>query len=143
MKIKKLFPNEVILETEHWEASQDWEVAIVGFYIIRPKKRIHSIQDLNDEESTDLINIMRKVRKAMTKVLGVRDVYIFQNEDSPYGFHIWMLPYHDWMKKIGKGPGILVPVWKYAKENFNDEKSIKLVKDAVSKVRRYIAEKLS
>jgi len=143
MEIKKLFPDEIVYETKYWKVAQDWEVAIVGFYIVSPKRKIHSIQDLNDEESIDLINTMRKVRKAMSIVLGINDVYIFHNEDSPYGFHIWMLPWHSWMEKIGRGPSILVPVWKYAKDNFNDENSIKEVKEAAVKVRKYISEKLN
>lgn len=137
---KKLFPNEIVLESNHWKVTQDWEVAIIGFFIVTPKRKIHSVEDLNDEESIDLINTIRKVRKAMTHALGIKDVYIFHNEDSPYGFHIWMLPWHSWMKKIGRGPGILVPVWKYAKENFTDETSIRKVKEAAAKVRKYITD---
>ncbi|HLC51923.1 MAG TPA: hypothetical protein VJI98_01620 [Candidatus Nanoarchaeia archaeon] len=141
MKSEKLFPNEVVLETKFWKVAQDYEVAIVGFFIISSKRNIHSILDLTDTECIDLIRTMRKVRKAIHSVLKIKDVYIFQNEDSSYGFHIWMLPYHRWMKKFGSGPGILIPAWQYAKDNFKDSFYLKKVRKAIIKVRKYLMDK--
>ena len=138
----KIFKDEKIYETEYFEVHQDWEIAIPGFYIVVPKRKLKSLLEFTDKEDIDFIRVVKKVRKAMFEVLGIKDVYYFQNEDSPYGFHLWMLPYCSWMKKVtGRGPGILVPVWKYAKNNLNTKKDIEKTKKAAQKMRDYLSKK--
>ncbi|MBN1792779.1 diadenosine tetraphosphate hydrolase [Candidatus Woesearchaeota archaeon] len=141
---EKLFPEEKVYESEFFTASQDWEVAIPGFYIVTPKRRVKTILDLSDEETLDFIGTIKQVRKAMLEVLGIKDVYYFQNEDTPLQFHLWMLPYCDWMEGVaGRGPGILLQVWEYAKENLNTPEAIKETKDAARKMREYFEKRKS
>jgi len=137
----KIF-NEIIYTSKHFIAAQDWEIAIPGFYIISPKRKVQSLLELSDKECVDYIKTIKKIRKAMLNLLNIKEVYYFQNEDSPYGFHLWMLPYHEWMEDVaGRGPGILVPVWKYAKKNMSTKKDIQKTKDAAEKMRRYFSKK--
>ncbi len=139
---KKIFSNEIIFETKHFIVNQDWEIAIPGFFIVAPKKKLKSLMDFNDKELIDFIKTVKKVRESLLKVLKIKDVYLFQNEDTPYGFHLWMLPYYSWMKKISeRGPSLPAKVWKYAKKNMKTEKDIKKTKKAVDKVKKFLAKK--
>src|SRR5437660_1447012 len=97
-----LFPNSVIFETSNFQISQDWEVPIPGFYIVSSIQSRRSIIDFDNEEIIELVNLQRLVRRGMKEVLGISDVYFFQNEDSAHGFHIWMFPRHEWMEKFGR-----------------------------------------
>ncbi|MBN2142160.1 HIT domain-containing protein [Candidatus Woesearchaeota archaeon] len=141
---EKIFKDDIIIETEHFSVGQDWEIAIPGFYIVAPKDkaRIRSVEDLTDEEATEYIFLVRKVRKAMREALDIKHVYFYRGEDSPFGFHLWMMPRYAWMDKVAdSGPGSLLPVWKYAKENLNSEKNIKETKEAAKKMRTYLQKK--
>jgi len=133
---EKLFPNEIVYESKYFFVKQDLEIAIPGFYIISPKRKVKSIIEFNKNELLEYIKVMQKIRKAMKDVLNIEEVYYFQNEDTPYGFHLWMLPSYSWMKKVAeRGPGLLVPVWKYAKENLGTESNIKKTKESAKRVR--------
>lgn len=141
-KSERIFGKEVILETPHFKVGQDWEVAIPGFYIIAPKRKgVRSILEFTPEELSEYVNILARVRKGMQDVLGIEEVYQFQNEDSPYGFHHWMLPYHPWMEKITpRGPGALVPIWNHAKNNLKEQKHIQETVEAAAKMRKYLSK---
>ena len=136
--MKKLFPNETIFETKYWKVQQDREIAIPGFFIAGLKREIRSLEEITDPEAKELGVMLRTVRKAMTSVLGIKTVYFFQQEDTKYGFHIWMLPYYPWMKRFGKGPNIFEKVWDYAHKNFDIPKKIRETKDAARKVKGYL-----
>ena len=77
-----LFPDEVILETEHFKISQDCEVPILGFCVLAAKRSITSIADFTKDEEKEFAELLVKVRKAMKEVLHMQEVYLFQNEDS-------------------------------------------------------------
>ncbi len=137
---KRLFKDEIVYESKYFSVCQDWEIAIPGFYIIFPKKQHRSLIEFSDLELNDYIATVKKVRAAMNKVLGIDCVYYFQNEDSPYGFHLWLLPYYPWMEKVaGHGPGILLPVWKHARDTMK-KKDIVATRKAAQKMREYLSE---
>lgn len=134
---KLLFPNEVILETELFRVAQDWEVPIPGFFIVSAKRGIRSIIDLTDKEAEEFIKVVRHVRQAMKDTLNIKEVYLFQNEDSKHGFHLWMFPRHDWMETFGRKIESVKTIMAYAEENMNNENAINEVKKAVKKMREH------
>ncbi|MCX6789644.1 MAG: diadenosine tetraphosphate hydrolase [Candidatus Gribaldobacteria bacterium] len=133
-----LFPDEKIIVTEFFDAHQDWSVPIPGFFIIEPLRKIRSVAELNDQEAIDFINLIRKIRLGMKDVLGIVDVYLFQNENSQYGFHLWMFPRHQWMEQFGRKIESVRPIMNYAKENMVNEEIFQQVKGAVAKMREYL-----
>ncbi|MBU1204827.1 MAG: hypothetical protein KKA61_01670 [Nanoarchaeota archaeon] len=88
MKNKILFPNDSVIITRNFEVSQDWKFPITGFFILSPKRKMCSISEFNDDETIEFIMLLREVRKGMKDVLGIEDVYFFQNEDTEYNFHV-------------------------------------------------------
>ncbi|PIQ68234.1 MAG: diadenosine tetraphosphate hydrolase [Candidatus Taylorbacteria bacterium CG11_big_fil_rev_8_21_14_0_20_46_11] len=136
---KKLFPDENILTTKYFDVSQDWEIPIPGFFIIAPLRKVRSVAEFSDEEATEFIYLVRKVRKGMKDVLGIEDVYFFQNEDTEHNYHQWILPRHKWMEKFGKKIESVRPIMNYAKENMVNDSVFKEVRGAVQKMKTYMS----
>ena len=88
-------PMENLAETENFIAEQDTECPIEGFVIISSRKHIYSVDEMADSEIEELAKLMKKVRSAMRKVLGIEKVTIVQEENTSNShFHIWLFPWH-------------------------------------------------
>ncbi len=133
-----LFPNEKIIITEFFDAHQDWKVPIPGFYIIEPLRKIRSVAELNDDQAVEFVNLIRKVRLGMKDILGVEDVYLFQDEASRHGFHLWIFPRYQWMEQFGRKIESVRPIINYAKENMVNEETFQQVKESAAKMRDYM-----
>ena len=137
--MNKLFPDDNIFITKNFEIGQDWETPIPGFFIVGSiDKTKRSIQDFTDDELTEMIIAIKNVRIAMTKVLDIKDVYIFQNEDTEHGFHIWLFPRVEWMEQFGRKIESVRQIMKYAEKNMTTESNIKEVKDVAKKVKEFM-----
>jgi len=133
-----LFPNERVIITEFFDVHQDWMMPIPGFFIIESLRKIRSVAELNDEEAIDFINLIRKIRSGMKDILGIEDIYLFQNEDSKYSFHLWVFPRHQWMEQFGRRIESVRQIMNYAKENMANEEIFQQVKASVTKMRDYM-----
>lgn len=140
MKDKILFSNENIINTDLFKVNQDWEVPIPGFFIIAPLRKLKSIDEFADEEAIEFINLIRKIRRGMRGILKIEKVYFFQNEDTEHGFHLWIFPRHDWMKKFGKKIQSVRPIMNYAKENMVNDDVFKKVKEDVKKMKEFMSD---
>jgi diadenosine tetraphosphate (Ap4A) HIT family hydrolase len=138
MEDKILFPKEKIIEGDYFEINQDWEVPIVGFFILAPKRKIRSISEFNENESKEFMDLLIKVRKGMKEVLNIDDVYLFQNEDTKHNFHLWIFPRHAWMEEFGRKIQSVGPIMNYAVEKNSTKEKCKEVKDAAEKIRQYL-----
>jgi len=128
--------DEQIVVTENFDVHQDWETPIPGFYIVASKDLTKkSIEDFTDTESVELIHLLKQVRGAMKEVLAIDVVYIFQNEDSSHGFHVWMFPRYEWMKKFGFKIQSVRPIIEFAQETMATNEVLKEVGDAAEKMR--------
>jgi len=139
MSMQILFPEDTILLTKTFDFGQDWEIPIPAFFIAGAKdKTKRSIQDFTDDELTELILNIKRIRIAMTTTLNIKDVYIFQNEDTEHGFHVWIFPRYEWMEKFGRKIESVRPIMNYAKEHMATESNIKEVKEIARKVKEYL-----
>lgn len=136
-KIERI--DEKLFETENFLVGQDWEVPIVGFFIISSIDNTKSkITDFSETELFELIGLQSKVRRLMEEVLEVKIVYFFQNEDTDHGFHIWCFPRLEWMEKFGRKIESVRPIINFAKENMWTDENMSLIKSACEKVRKNI-----
>lgn len=133
-----LFPNEKIIVTEFFDVHQDWSIPIPGFFIIASTRKIRSIAEFTEAETAEFIKLVVKLRQGMKEVLGIEDVYLFQNEDTEYYFHLWMFPRHQWMEQFGRRIESVRPIMNYAKENMANEETFQQVKASVAKMREYL-----
>ncbi|MFH0711961.1 MAG: hypothetical protein V1889_02530 [archaeon] len=133
-----LFPNEKIIVTENFDVHQDWDVPIPGFFIVASVKKRVSLLDFDDDERKEFFELVFKLRKGMKEVLGINEVYFFQDESTHHKlFHLWIFPRYDWMDKFGDKIQSIRPIIEYSKCEMTDEKNISEVKDAVQKMRKY------
>lgn len=137
--MEKLFPDEKIIVTKYFDAHQDWEIPIPGFFIIAGIRRFRSVADMTEEETENFIFLLQKIRKGMREALHIETVYIFQNEDTEHGFHLWIFPRYDWMReKFGIKVESIRPIMEYAKEHMTAESDFKQVRENVRRMREYL-----
>ncbi len=130
--------HEIIIN-ENFDAHQDWEVPIPGFVVVASKVTDRrSLADFSSTELTELVLLLKDIRVAMRDVLSIKDIYLFQNEDTEHGFHVWMFPRHEWMEKFGKKIQSVRPIIEYAKENLFTEENLKEVKKSAELLKSYL-----
>ena len=135
---KNLFPDGEIFDGKHFNIHQDWWIPIPGFFIMASKRKIRSIAEFTDEESLEFMMILKKTRIGLSEILNIDDVYIFQNEDTQHGFHLWIFPRHEWMKKFGIKIESVRPIMVHAEKNLQTDEMMKQVNDAVLKMREFM-----
>lgn len=135
-----LFPDEVIFETEHFKVSQDCEVPIPRFFILAAKKTVRSITDFSEEELQEFASLIKTTRQAMSTVLGIKEVYLFQNEDSEHGFHLWLFPRYPWMEKFGRKIQSVRVIMDHAEKNMQTAGVHVEVKEAARKMKVYFKD---
>lgn len=136
--MKVLFPDEIVIQTKNFKVAQDWEVPIAAFFIISTIRKIRSIGEFTDEEASEFAPLIKKIRKGMEETLSCKDVYIFQNEDSAHGFHLWMLPRYEWMEPFGRKVESMRPILEHATKTFTSEEVLKEVREKVELMRKYL-----
>jgi diadenosine tetraphosphate (Ap4A) HIT family hydrolase len=134
----KLFPDLTILVTENFTVGQDWEVPIDGFYILSPTRKISSIDQFTDAEAREYGLTIRRVREAMRTVLGIKDVYFFQNEDTSHGYHLWLFPRHGWMESFGRKIESVRSIMNYAERNMATPQQIEKVHQSAERMKAYL-----
>ncbi len=134
-----LFPNETIIKTELFDIHQDWQTPIPGFFIIASARKIRSIAEFTETEAAEFIKLIVRLRQGMKDILGIKDAYLFQNEDTDYDFHLWMFPRHQWMEQFGRKIESVRQIINYAKENMRNEHVSSQIKECVAKMRDYMA----
>ncbi len=137
-KMKKLFPDENVITAKYFSVSQDWEVPIPGFFIIAPVRKLKSVTEFSEEEALEFIKLLQEVRRGMKEVLRIDEVYLFQNEDSEHGFHLWVFPRHQWMERFGRKIESVRPIMNYAKKNMTGEKVLKEVREYVDELKKFL-----
>ena len=138
---EKLFPNDTVIITQHFDAHQDWEIPIPGLFIIASEKNRVALDEFSEEEAKEFFDLIRKLRRGMREVLGINHVCFWQDEATHHNvFHLWMFPRYEWMEQFGQKIQSIRPIIEYAKENMVNEKTIKEVKDAVDKMKEYMKQ---
>ncbi len=137
------FLDEKILETENFSVGQDWEVPILGFFIIASKdKSKNKITDFTESELIELINLQKRVREIMENYLGIKVVYFFQNEDTEHGFHVWCFSRHTWMEEFGNKIQSVRPIMNFAKENMFTTHNLEIIKKSCEEIRKSLQIKI-
>jgi diadenosine tetraphosphate (Ap4A) HIT family hydrolase len=136
----KIIGAGVVLSTKYFEVEQDTEVPIPGFMILSSNRHLVGVADLTASEQKDFIKILVKVRKTMQKVLGIKVVYLFQNEDTSSHFHLWMFPRFKWMDKFGNKIESVRPIMEYARKKLKTKKNLEEVATVTKKLKKYLTK---
>lgn len=123
-------PCKMAYENERFTLSQDWELPILGFFVLSLKKHIEKLEELTKQERNEMFDIIDKTIKILRKnnICNRFDV-IFEEKENRH-FHVWIMPRYEWMnnvctnitQNIGK-------IFEYAKENFRNEEVYKQIEE--------------
>lgn len=127
-----------IIVTRYFNVHQDYEIPIEGFLIVSTKRHIMSIADFTEEEQKEFIRLICKLRKGMKEALKIKEVYLFQNEDTIHHFHLWMFPRLKWMEKFGRKIESVRPIMKYAQQYMKTEKNLERIDKTIKKIKDYM-----
>jgi len=141
MMVKYPFETEIVYNGKNFTIIQDFEVPIPSFFIIGTKRKINSVADLTDKELLEFAKLLKFLRKGILVKLKIKEVYLFQNEDSKFGFHLWVFPRHDWMEKFGRKIQSVKPIMEYAKLNMMTPEVVNEIKRNVAMMKKYFNEK--
>lgn len=122
----------VVIETDYFHAHQDVAYPIKGLIILASKRHIKCFDELTEDEKTDYIDILSKIRRAQREVLGIEYVYYFYNEDTTHHFHTWMVPRYEWMYEFGRSVESVRPVLLHARNEMNNKENIQEVMEAIN-----------
>jgi diadenosine tetraphosphate (Ap4A) HIT family hydrolase len=133
-------PGGMIAETDYFTLANDFEYPIKGFLIIGSKRHFQSVADFTPEESANFSSFLIKTRKAMRDVLGIQQVTIIQEEKSKEShFHIWVFPWHEWIKEIGSDIVSIRAIMQYAKEHYSTKEAMDEIASDSQKLREYFS----
>ena len=129
-----------IVDTDLFHAHQDFVIPIPGFVILTTKRHIKSVDEFTPEESRQFMDILIRIRKALRSALGIKTVYLVQEEDALSGhFHLWIFPRYDWMEeKFGREMQSIKPILEYALEHMKTEENTRSIHEAVKKLCNYL-----
>ncbi|MCQ4088415.1 HIT family protein [Saccharibacillus sp. JS10] len=125
----------VIYESENFHVHQDIAYPIRGLVILAAKRHFYCMDELTDDEQTEYMSLIHKLRSEQRKQLGIEKVYYFYNEDTTHHFHLWMVPRYEWMYEFGNSVESLRPVLLHARNHMNDDENMKSVEEGVSLLR--------
>lgn len=129
-----------IVKSKHFDAHQDYAVPIPGFVIVSSRRHIQSIDEFTDSEQKDFIKFLFQLRQSMRKALKIKNIYLFQAEDTSHRhFHVWLLPRYNWMNKFGKSIESIRPIINYAKNNFTAKKDVFEIEKAIQKLKELLS----
>lgn len=127
----------VVAVTQHFIVWQDYTVPIPGFMIITSLRHIQGMGEFTADERSDFIELLYQVRRAMEQALGIKTVYIIQEEDASH-FHVWLFPRYEWMQVHGTKIKSVKPIMIWAKEYLNISENIRKVEQAAHALRDYM-----
>lgn len=123
-------PCGMAYENENFTLSQDWELPILGFFIISPKKHIEKFEELTKDERDEMFDIVDKTIKILRRNnVCDRFEFIFEEKENRH-LHVWIMPRHAWMNdlcdSIIDNIGLILD---YAKQNFRTEEINERIKE--------------
>ena len=134
-------PCGMAYENERFTLSQDWELPIVGFFVVSPKRCVECFSDLTSDEQHEMFDIVDKTINLLRENNICDRFNVLFEEKEKRHLHVWIMPRHKWMKdNVGGITGCIDGVFKYAKENFRNEKVYEKINEVSEIVRHAFKE---
>lgn len=122
-------PCGIAYENENFTLSQDWELPILGFLIVSPKKHIEKFEEFTKAERDEMFDIVDKAIKILREnnICDKFDV-IFEEKENRH-LHVWLMPRHTWMEELCDDIIDNVgDILNYAKQNFRSTEVYEKIK---------------
>ena len=118
--ISKEIPSDIVFENSKVIAFLDIAPASKGHTLVLPKVHSENISEMSDEDSKELILVIKKISKALLKLFP--GLNVVQNNNKVAGqlvshVHFHLIPRND-------KDGIIIDKWSPKKYDNNDSKLI-------------------
>lgn len=108
-------------ENDRFTLSQDFELPIVGFFVVSLKRHVEKLSDMTKDERDEMFDIVDHTIKILKKENVCKNFNVIFEEKDNRHLHVWIMPRCDWMKEIVHNPTDEIDkVFKYAQENFKN-----------------------
>lgn len=135
------FKQGRIFQTKLWDLSQDFEIPYPGMVVLSPMRHASNYMDLNDEELTELRQLMILVKKAVLKIFGCPKLaYMFYEKPDGH-IHFVIIPLHG-LVEIKDKYSVLGELMRQAPVLLKDKENMKHVFRAIDDFKKYF-EKIS
>ena len=133
---KFTLPCGMVYENDLLTVSQDWELPIVGFMIICPKRHVNYFSELSQYDIAELFKFV-KLTTTFLKELGVcKEFDVVVSEKQSSHFHIWISPKHLWeIEKYISPVKHFAEIFEFAKTRLKTNDNLKEISILVSKLR--------
>ena len=131
-----IIPCGIAYENNNFTVSQDWELPIIGFFVVAPKRHVEKLEELTSSEKTEMFEIVDKtIRILRQNKICDRFNVVFEEKEGSH-FHVWIMPRHKWMEELVAGiTKNIGDVFNYAKNKMR----IKCVYDEIDKITKIVA----
>lgn len=131
-------PCGMAYESDKFTISQDWELPIVGFYVIAPKRHVNYLNELTADEQHEMMNLIDKMLQILKECVTKTYIVMFEEREHIH-LHICLMPRLDWMyKEVGDAIDNLGAVIAYSKSN---HRNIEVFKE-IDKVTKIVQDKM-
>lgn len=129
-------PGGVIVETDHFHAHQVAAYPVAGQVIVAARRRVRLLTELTEAEASELLPLLRRVRRAQGEVLGIEHVCYFHDEDATHRFHVWMVPRYPWMAAFGRSIDSVRPALVHARDAMASPEELAEVRATAARLRK-------
>jgi diadenosine tetraphosphate (Ap4A) HIT family hydrolase len=94
-------PGGVILEDGRWLADHGTPELVRGYVVLKPRRHVESLGDLDPDESAGLGVTLQRLQAAMQAVLSPERIYVVAFGESVRHVHLHLIPRYAWMPATG------------------------------------------
>ncbi len=98
-------PGGVIYEDDLWIADHGVSRLVAGYVVLKPKRHVHDLADLEPAEATMLGPALQSLLAAMRAALRPERIYVCSFAETVHHLHFHLLPRYAHMP--GLGPDLL------------------------------------
>lgn len=121
-------PCGMAYENDMFTLSQDWELPIVGFFVVTPKRHVENLAELTDHERNAMFTLVNETIKALKKHNVCKYYNVIFEEKPNRHLHVWLMPRHEWLKaQFGNPTKHISEVFDYAKANLRTKENFKKI----------------
>lgn len=106
-------PGGTIFEDQHWVADHEVTPLVRGFVILKPRRHVHQLADLDDDAVLALGPAMQTVLRAMRQALTPELIYVCSFAETVHHLHFHLVPRYSSMPGLGPDlvPGLFAGQW--------------------------------
>lgn len=94
-------PGGTIYSDERWIADHGVSRLVVGYVVLKPKRHVHELADLEPDETASLGPALRTVLAAMRTALRPQRIYVCSFAETVHHLHFHLIPRYAHMPALG------------------------------------------